>query len=71
MNNKVGDGGWWRDMNKIENIKNKTQEQTIQNMRSKKGKKSGGNRLLANWQQIAKTKMKLTMDRNALANNRN
>jgi hypothetical protein len=46
MNNEVGDDGWWRDMKKTKNIKNKMLEQTIQIMRHKKGKKSGENRIL-------------------------
>ncbi len=40
-------------------------------MRHKKGKKSGGNRILAIWGLIANTQMKLKMARNALTNNRN
>ncbi len=48
MNNEVGDDRWWTDVNDLKHLKN-ISEQTIQIMRLKKGKKSGGNRIFASW----------------------
>jgi hypothetical protein len=42
MNNELGDDEWWRDVNKIESIKENMWEQTIQIMQLKKGKKEWG-----------------------------